>query len=316
MTQGDRDGGISPIIAEILMIFLVILVFGIVIVIFSDEVPVPEKVPVVAAKIEKDSTKIVIEHLGGDELPSDDYYVSVDGEIIPKDSITLQDGSYPWSPGENLYINHSDTGSVRDVVLVFDGDKSPVILARKHYDYVSAGDSNTTQDDYVRYPGFTAEAWIKWNVNPNPGGDSSRKWATIVVDGNTDRNRRYQLQHNSDNSKFEFAVATESGDRSGVPLFSSTSPVTGEWYYLTGVYNRTDGKVFLYVNGNPDSSRSYDTSGLRDSPNMYQVGGPSGILWHSSTGQRKFNGEISGLNTYGEAFSPEEIKARYDAGRG
>ena len=54
----------------------------------------------------------------------------------------------------------------------------------------SAGGESVT---YPIYPDFTVEAWIKWNIPPNSGGNVSRKWATIVVDGNTDYNRRYSF---------------------------------------------------------------------------------------------------------------------------
>lgn len=168
---------------------------------------------------------------------------------------------------------------------------------------------------YTRYPGFTMEAWIKWNIPPNPGGDTTRKWATIVVDGDRDSNRRYQFQHNSDNTKFEFDLATVSGGGSGSWVASTTTPVSGTWYYVTGVYNKTPGIMAVYVNGASQSTQNIGSSGLRASPGRYQVGGPAGIQWPGPTSmQRKFDGEIRGLTTYEEAFSPAEIQAHYSSG--
>lgn len=170
---------------------------------------------------------------------------------------------------------------------------------------------------YPRYPGFTVESWVNWNIPPNPGSDTSRKWATLVVDGTADHNRRYHLQHNSDNTKFEFAIATVAKGGSGVWVASTTSPVKGTWYQVTGVYNKTPGTMAIYVNGVPESTGSADSSGLRSSIGRFQVGGPAGINWPNpppASQLRKLDGEVRGVKTYEEALSREEILAHYQAG--
>ena len=166
----------------------------------------------------------------------------------------------------------------------------------------------------IRYPGFTVESWIRWTSTPNPGSDSTRQWATIVVDGNTDNNRRYHLQHDQTNAHFEFVVATVAGGGSGTWIFSTTSPVINTWYYVTGVYNQVTGIMAIYVNGVQQASRNIGTSGLRVSPGIYQVGGPSGINWGGSSGQRIFDGDTSGLATYEYVLTTAEIQAHYAAG--
>jgi hypothetical protein len=172
---------------------------------------------------------------------------------------------------------------------------------------------------YTRYPGFTVEAWVKWNVDPNPGGDTTRSWATVVVDGTADNNRRYQLQHNSDNTKFEFAVATATVSGSGSYLLSTTTPVSGTWYHVTGVYNKTPGTMAISVNGVQQTAKSVGVpnEGLRTSPGKYQIGGPAGISWPSpppAIQNRKLNGDIRGVKTYEEALSQGEILSHYQAG--
>jgi len=167
---------------------------------------------------------------------------------------------------------------------------------------------------YARYPGFTVEAWVKWNVPPDPGTDTTSKWATIVVDGYSDASRRYQLEHNQLNTLFEFNAATATEAKN---VWSTTSPVANTWYHVIGIYNQTDpgNRLRIYVNGVNEKSTSIDGGGLKASPNRYQVGGPAGIQWPgSSSMQRKFNGQISGLTTYEEALSRAEILAHYQAG--
>ncbi len=163
--------------------------------------------------------------------------------------------------------------------------------------------------------GFTAEVWVKWNIPPNAGGNSSRTWATIVVDGDSDSNSRYHLQHNSDNTLFEFAAAT---NLSRQYAQSTTSPTINTWYYVVGVYNQTDptnNRIKIYVNGTLEKSVVIDNGGLKASPNRYQVGGPAGIQWPGPTSMlRKFDGDIRGLYTYERAMDPSEVASRFAAG--
>ncbi len=182
----------------------------------------------------------------------------------------------------------------------------------------AAGSNIKIQTGYITVttlPGFTIEAWVKWNTDPNPGSNTSKKWATIVVDGTTDNNRRYQFEHNSDNTKFEFALATTSMTGSGTWVNSiQTTPVIGIWYYVTGVYNQTPGTMAIYVNGTMESWKNVDSSGLRASSGNYQVGGPLGITYASTAHQRIFDGYIRGLNKYERAMSQAEITTNFAKG--
>jgi hypothetical protein len=168
------------------------------------------------------------------------------------------------------------------------------------------------------YPGFTVEAWVRWNQNPAPAADDQR-WATIVVDGNTDNNRRYQLQHDQTNAHFEFAFGTSTMTGSGTWVTSAKQPLSGTWYYVTGVYNQTPATKAIYVNGVWDNGGgggvTVNSAGLRASPGKFQVGGPAGIQWPGPTNmQRKFNGDIRGLKTYDRAMVPDEVASRFAAG--
>jgi PKD repeat protein len=207
------------------------------------------------------------------------------------------------------------------------GDASTSVLQHPSHTYTTHGTytvtltvsypggiTTITKTDYIEVvpgtEGFTAEAWVKWNKNPAPTADDQR-WATIVVDGDRDSNSRYHLQHNQDNSRFEFAIRTSDNTRTW--RVSTTSPMTGTRYYVAGVYNRETGQLLVYVNGNLENGATVSTGGLIASPNRYQVGGPAGIQWPTSR-LRKFDGEIRGLGTHERAFTPDEIQARYNAG--
>jgi hypothetical protein len=169
------------------------------------------------------------------------------------------------------------------------------------------------------YPGFTAEAWVKWNVPPNPGSDTTSMWAMIVVDGDNDSNRVFQIGHNQFNTKFEFRIVTASTTYNpwGGMIQSDIQPHAGEWYHVAEVYNQTPGTFNIYVNGVKQVGTgvwSTDSSGMHSSTGTVQTGGPSGIYYNWASNQRKFNGDIRGLKTYDRAMVPDEVASRFAAG--
>jgi len=308
------ESAIAPIIAEILMVALICLAAGIAYVSIF-QMPSLEKIPMVAADITKNGNQITLFFKNGDPLERGTFYVTVNGDRVSDGNVSLVGGAYPWSPGEMLVTNYSGTSAIRDVKLIYDKKTASIVLASAFFPAPSGNSTPVNNTPmYSRYPGFTVEAWVKWNIVPTPTA-SDQQWATIVVDGTTDNNRRYQLQHDQYNTKFEFALATATMGGSGTWLQSTTTPVSGTWYHVTGVYNKTPGTMAFSVNGVKESGKNVDSSGLRASPGKYQVGGPAGIQWPGPASmQRKLNGDIRGVKTYEEALSQAEILAHYQSG--
>ncbi|MEI7432971.1 MAG: PKD domain-containing protein [Methanomicrobiales archaeon] len=166
-----------------------------------------------------------------------------------------------------------------------------------------------------RCTGFTIWAWVKWINKPSTPLDN-QTFATIVVKGNSNFNRQYHLEHDQDNTKFEFNIATVLAGGQGIQVFSTTNPIKGVWYLITGVYNPTSpGTMTIYVNNSPQSSRSVDSSGLRAYSGNQQIGGPSGINWPNpppSQQQRVFNGSIYGVQTFDYVKTQAEIQTHYN----
>ena len=121
-------------------------------------------------------------------------------------------------------------------------DVTSNILIAQHVIYLAGGESVT----YPIYPGFTVEAWIKRNIPPNSRGNVSRKWATIVVDGNTDYNRRDQSS--TQFGQHEIRICTPKEIRRH-DLCTINQKVNGNLYHVVGVYNQAPGTMSIYVNG-------------------------------------------------------------------
>ena len=137
---------------------------------------------------------------------------------------------------------------------------------------------------------ITVEAWVKWEINPALGAP----WASIV---NKNLDNQYRLHHNSNNSKFEFAIAMNY-------IASLTTPLVGRWYHLVGTY---DGSVIrFYVNGVEEANRNYSNA-IPGSANPLVIGG-------RSDNSRFFNGSIDEVAIYNRALSSLEINDRYNRG--
>jgi type II secretory pathway pseudopilin PulG len=139
---------------------------------------------------------------------------------------------------------------------------------------------------------ITVSAWVKWNITPTSGNG----WATIV---NKNSDSQYRLQHNSNNTRFEFAIVTSGVGGVGRYITSTTVPQIGRWYYLVGTYDGTT--VRLYVNGVQES-----TVGLTGTINT-----STAPLYISNHPGRFFNGLIDEVSIYNRALSASEINDNY-----
>lgn len=188
---------------------------------------------------------------------------------------------------------------------------SNVLIAQHTIELTGGGTPPVT---YLNYPGFTVEAWIKWNIPPAPTS-YDQQWAMIVVDGDSDNNRVYQIGHDMINDHFEFRIRA-ANNQEGL-IMSNTKPKQGIWYHVAEVYNQTPGTFKIFVDGNSETGTgtwSPYTGGMHSTTGIYQVGGPAGISYNWASGQRKFNGDIRGLKTYGRAMGPDEVASRFATG--
>lgn len=245
-----------------------------------------------------------------------------------------------WSPGIRLFIVKTGTGyivtadpaRITGTLQAFPGSEVQVsvidiannILVFEKTVGIAGISPNITPSPTItptptpipRGPGFSVSGWIRFTSPPTPT-KTDQNWAAVVVDGNADSNRRYHLHHNYNNSKFEFAFRTArmaSKGQAASNIQSASGPVENQWYYLAGVYNQTQGKVRLYVNGVESASMTLDTSGIASSPGFYQTGGPSGITFGSGVHVRQLRGDVTGISILDQAMNQPEVQSIYQSG--
>ena len=128
MIERERESGISPIIAEILMVALILLA-AVIAYVSIFQLPSLEKIPMVAVDITKDGNLVTLYHKNGDSLEQGTFYVAVNGNRVPDGNVSLVGGAYPYSPGERLVVNSPGGNPVREVKLVYAVPSVSVVLA-------------------------------------------------------------------------------------------------------------------------------------------------------------------------------------------
>jgi alpha-L-arabinofuranosidase len=146
---------------------------------------------------------------------------------------------------------------------------------------------NTTQS-------YTASAWVKLN--------SLSGYQTFVsIDGS--QISGFYLQLRGDTGKFAFTSLTADSTSANTDFASSTSaPVTGTWYHLTGVYDASAKTLSLYVNGSLQQTISHATA--------WQATGDTEIGRGKYSGNPVdfVNGQVDDVRLYNTALSAQQIQ--------
>lgn len=188
------------------------------------------------------------------------------------------------------------------------GESSSMLAAGNNIAEISTGNSivfdGSVSDVYCPYTQLdltnklTVSVWVKWDTIPQSGNIQ----ASLVAmnSANNADNGQFWLQHNSDNSKFEFAVATTNG----ISYVQSESAVQqGKWYHLSGIYNSN--KIYLYVNGILESQKNLTGQIVPYQSDFILTLGE----WaYSGDNYRKFKGEIDEVTIWNKALNTNQVR--------
>jgi hypothetical protein len=158
---------------------------------------------------------------------------------------------------------------------------------------------------------MTVMAWVRWGMDPSQGA----QWANIVTSSdsivNGDRGQ-FWLQHNSNNSKFEFAVYTDRPNNPRRHVRSDISTQEGVWQHVAGVYDGQEIKI--YVDGDLENQTDLDGNIVSnaDFPSLdFQL---SIGRWNRPN-FRRFTGDIDEVRVFNKALSEAEISGYLTATR-
>ncbi|MCX6691162.1 MAG: type IV pilin [Methanoregula sp.] len=224
--MNERESGVSPLIAEILMVALVLLAAGVAyLAIF--QLPQLEKIPLVAADITKDGSLVTIFFKNGDPLEQNQFYVTVNGNRVPDGDVSLKDGVYPWTPGERLVVTCPGGTSVRDVKLVYVNDPVSAVLASAFF-AASNSPFISVCDDITNPRAFAAGFWSLGEGS----GTTARDGSCIATDNGTVINGSYKTCANASVLAFNGASSLVTIPNSAA--ITSANQITYEaWAYPT-----------------------------------------------------------------------------------
>ena len=100
-------------------------------------------------------------------------------------------------------------------------------------DYVNIADTSDLESSDSN---FTVSAWVNTDVNTRT---VASKWGTTTGDQN------WKIELNS-STRFVFTIRTSTAE------YTATDTITrnlGQWYHVAGVFDSTNNKIILYVNG-------------------------------------------------------------------
>lgn len=172
-----------------------------------------------------------------------------------------------------------------------------------HGDFIDCG-----SPDYGFTNKLTVCAWVKWNVNPqnyvnNHNEQEGRNADIIVIDRHDYKdNGQFWLQHSNTNSKFQWQVQTTSSRKN---VQSTTTPASGIWYYIAGVYDDTDpsNSMKIYVNGVLEGSDNNLSGNISAYSSFLRLN-----IGRLPSGYRLFAGEMDEIRIYKRALSQDEIR--------
>ncbi len=168
-------------------------------------------------------------------------------------------------------------------------------------------------DDYVESStipsittAITLSAWVKPNFTDGTGLQAYAKIISQPVDSsNNDPWDNYALGFDgSSPAKFHAEISTGTSG-SGINVYSTSTIISGNWYFVSAVYNGQTLKI--YVNGKEEGVTNTTLTIGVSNRKIYFGNLDSGN--HSSNW---YKGNIDEARIYNRALSPAEVRALYD----
>jgi hypothetical protein len=149
---------------------------------------------------------------------------------------------------------------------------------------------------------LTITMWVKWANKTDPGVGNWANLFTLADSTNSGDNGVFWVQHNSDNSRFEFALHSNSRDY----IYSTTNPVNETWYFLTLVYDGSlaNNNMKIFVNGVQEGSLN-KTGNIRVFPTASRLN--MGRWSNPSNNYRHFNGKLDEVSIWKIALTSTQI---------
>lgn len=150
---------------------------------------------------------------------------------------------------------------------------------------------------------ITVTMWLKWTDKGAAGVGNWANLLTLADSTGSGDNGVFWVQHNSDNTRFEFAIHTNTREY----VFSTTNPVNGQWYFLSLVYDGSlpNNNMKIYVNGILESTLN-KTGNIRAFPAASKLN--MGRWPNPGNSYRHYNGKMDEISIWNIALTQAQIQ--------
>lgn len=162
--------------------------------------------------------------------------------------------------------------------------------------YISAMDTIWDSD------ALSITLWMRWVDSDHPDVGNWANVFTISDSNGSGDNGVFWIQHNSNNSKVEFAIHS-----TGRNFIQSSTDVTDSvWYHIAAIYNGSwsNNNMWLYINGGQEASRN-KSGDVRNPPNKTKM--TMGRWPNPSNIYREFKGDNDEVSIWNRSLTDEEI---------
>jgi hypothetical protein len=228
---------------------------------------------------------------------SQNYYggpIVTNGMVWGVDASNLV--SYPGSGTVWQSLTGGVTGALTNGP-VFDTGNGGNILFDGNNDYVDFG--NPSSLNFGTGTSMTVSAWYQ-RFN-----SATTNLRLLAKGANSDVNAATQgFAFFGSNTNLSFIISDFPNARKSVGTSSSLSLNT--WYYVTGVVDRGNSSMSIFINGVIQNTTTGLSSSALTGTSSFYVGAnvPGSLVW---------NGRVAGAKIYNRALTAAEIKQNYDA---
>lgn len=181
----------------------------------------------------------------------------------------------------------------------------------KYVDFKKAKDTKLTEVVANSDFSITITFWMKWVSKTSPEvGNNANLISVVDSTGDARKNGVFWVQHDSLNSKIQFAIKKRS-NKSITVINSTTNPVVGTWYHVACVCDAqgADKKMYIYINGVLESSQTIQGR-FEDFTSLSKLN--MGRWCNSLNKYRKFNGYLDEISIWKTPFSSNQIRSIMD----
>lgn len=151
---------------------------------------------------------------------------------------------------------------------------------------------------------LTITLWVKWDTKNSVGVGEWANLFTMADSSSNGDNGIFWIQHNQDNTKFEYALQNSSSRQY---VQSSINPVEGQWYHIACVFDGTlaSKNMKLYINGVEDASLTTASNKITSFSSMSKLN--VGRWPNPSNNYRRFNGMIDEISVWSKVLTQAQI---------